>query len=240
MASYLQIAGEIPRLFGRRMCAKRSFILGIAIAFVCAVSVSSGEWAGSSLLSSTFLRPVKYSLVHKVMADTPPRHYATFATLRLRGGGRSSDDTDHKKRDRSEKDSDLPGSGKVSKKSKDRERKGKDDDEEDRVRDRKKRKHGDDDDDDGHKRRRRKRDEEDASESSGDKGAKDARVSSYRISAETSQALANKNITSLFPIQIATFDLVYDGYDLIARARTGTGKTLGFVLPVHERLLALR
>eukprot|EP00960_Hanusia_phi_P041222 754896-Hanusia_phi.AAC.1 len=27
--------------------------------------------------------------------------------------------------------------------------------------------------------------------------------------------------------QVATFDTIYDGYDLIARARTGTGKTLG-------------
>jgi hypothetical protein len=235
MASYLHVAAESQRLFGRHVYGKGSFIPGLMIA-VYAMCLSSGEWAASSFPTSSPLRPVKYPLVHKDMADTPPRHYATFATLRLRGG-RSSDDTDHRKKDRSEKASNLPDSGKVSKKSKDRERKGRDNDDE--VRDKKKQKH-DDGHDDGHKRRRRKTDEEDESESSDAKSDKDARVSSFRISAETSQALANKNITSLFPIQVATFDLIYDGYDLIARARTGTGKTLGFVLPVHERLLALR
>ena len=83
-------------------------------------------------------------------------------------------------------------------------------------------------------------DESETDSSSHDSPKKDAQVSSFRISAATAEALARKNITSLFPIQVATFDLVYDGYDLIARARTGTGKTLGFVLPVHERLVALR
>lgn len=42
------------------------------------------------------------------------------------------------------------------------------------------------------------------------------------------------------PTQVATFDKIYDGLDLIARARTGTGKTLGFALPVHERIIAMR
>lgn len=33
-----------------------------------------------------------------------------------------------------------------------------------------------------------------------------------------------------------TFDHVYDGKDLIGQARTGTGKTLSFVLPLLEKL----
>jgi ATP-dependent RNA helicase DDX21 len=63
-------------------------------------------------------------------------------------------------------------------------------------------------------------------------------VSDFRISQGTARALAQQGITSLFPIQIATFDHIFDGADLMARARTGTGKTLAFVLPVNERLLA--
>lgn len=41
----------------------------------------------------------------------------------------------------------------------------------------------------------------------------------------------------MFPIQAQTFDLVLDGSDLIGRARTGMGKTLGFALPMCEKLV---
>ena len=40
----------------------------------------------------------------------------------------------------------------------------------------------------------------------------------------------------MFPIQAQTFDLILDGSDMIARARTGMGKTLGFALPMAEKL----
>ena len=43
---------------------------------------------------------------------------------------------------------------------------------------------------------------------------------------------------SLFPIQAATFDKVFDGGDITAKARTGSGKTLGFALPILERMKA--
>ena len=35
-----------------------------------------------------------------------------------------------------------------------------------------------------------------------------------------------------------TFDHIYDDRDVIGQARTGTGKTLSFVLPLLERLVA--
>merc|ERR1712070_1249524 len=38
-------------------------------------------------------------------------------------------------------------------------------------------------------------------------------------------------------IQCETFNHIYDGNDIIGRARTGMGKTLAFVLPVIERLI---
>jgi ATP-dependent RNA helicase DDX21 len=63
------------------------------------------------------------------------------------------------------------------------------------------------------------------------------RVSTYRISQPTQQKLKDRGIVALFPIQAATFDAIFDGKDVVGRARTGTGKTLSFALPVIERLL---
>ncbi|KAK4385083.1 DEAD-box ATP-dependent RNA helicase 7 [Sesamum angolense] len=61
-------------------------------------------------------------------------------------------------------------------------------------------------------------------------------VSSFRISNPLKEALREKGIESLFPIQAMTFNAVLDGSDLVGRARTGQGKTLAFVLPILESL----
>jgi len=53
-------------------------------------------------------------------------------------------------------------------------------------------------------------------------------------------ALEARGIQALFPIQSATFDLIFGGDDLIGRAHTGCGKTLAFALPTIERLLGLK
>eukprot|EP00743_Colponemidia_sp_Colp-15_P001877 GILK01002045.1.p1 GENE.GILK01002045.1~~GILK01002045.1.p1 ORF type:complete len:698 (+),score=104.21 GILK01002045.1:50-2095(+) len=45
-------------------------------------------------------------------------------------------------------------------------------------------------------------------------------------------------INKLFPIQKAAFGPVFKGQDFIGRARTGTGKTLAFIMPVVEQLNA--
>jgi ATP-dependent helicase YprA (DUF1998 family) len=63
-------------------------------------------------------------------------------------------------------------------------------------------------------------------------------VRNFPISDETMDALASRGISKLFPVQTATFNEIYAGRDVLARARTGTGKTLGFALPIIERLLA--
>eukprot|EP00922_Rhytidocystis_sp_ex-Travisia-forbesii_P059538 GHVS01088285.1.p1 GENE.GHVS01088285.1~~GHVS01088285.1.p1 ORF type:complete len:729 (+),score=118.63 GHVS01088285.1:87-2189(+) len=60
----------------------------------------------------------------------------------------------------------------------------------------------------------------------------------FKISAISMKSLTDRNIQTLFPIQYKTFDFVYDGEDVIGRAKTGTGKTLSFALPVVERLFA--
>jgi len=63
-----------------------------------------------------------------------------------------------------------------------------------------------------------------------------AALENFRICEETKEALRGRGITALFPIQVGTFNAVYDGKDMIARAKTGSGKTLGFALPIIERL----
>ncbi|CAG8717887.1 9962_t:CDS:2, partial [Racocetra persica] len=65
------------------------------------------------------------------------------------------------------------------------------------------------------------------------------KLSSYRITKTTADSLKKRGIESLFPIQAATFDFIYDGKDILARAKTGTGKTLAFALPITEVLLKL-
>ena len=67
---------------------------------------------------------------------------------------------------------------------------------------------------------------------------KQGKLSKYRIQRDTRKILKERGVKFLFPIQYQTFDHVYDGKDLIGQARTGTGKTLSFVLPLIEKLRA--
>ena len=64
-------------------------------------------------------------------------------------------------------------------------------------------------------------------------------VNTFQLSDETKGALAKKGIETLFPIQSATFAHCFAGKDVVGRARTGTGKTLAFALPVVEKLLRM-
>ena len=64
------------------------------------------------------------------------------------------------------------------------------------------------------------------------------KLSKFRVRKETRKVLKERGVKYLFPIQYTTFDHVYDGKDLIGQARTGTGKTLSFVLPLLEKLTA--
>jgi ATP-dependent helicase YprA (DUF1998 family) len=56
------------------------------------------------------------------------------------------------------------------------------------------------------------------------------------ISQRTRDSLSLKGITELFPIQAACWKHAAEGKDIVARARTGTGKTLAYALPLIERL----
>ena len=55
---------------------------------------------------------------------------------------------------------------------------------------------------------------------------------------ETVRALADAGIERTFPIQAQTLPLALGGADLIGQAKTGTGKTLGFSVPIVQGLIA--
>jgi superfamily II DNA/RNA helicase len=60
--------------------------------------------------------------------------------------------------------------------------------------------------------------------------------SDFDIKPEIVQALADVGITHTFAIQELTLPIALNGQDLIGQARTGTGKTLGFGVPLLNRL----
>ncbi|XP_072281009.1 nucleolar RNA helicase 2-B-like [Pyxicephalus adspersus] len=59
----------------------------------------------------------------------------------------------------------------------------------------------------------------------------------FPISKETIANLKAKGVNYLFPIQVKTFQTAYSGKDVVVQARTGTGKTFSFAIPVIEKLL---
>ncbi|MFC7401984.1 DEAD/DEAH box helicase [Citricoccus sp. GCM10030269] len=59
----------------------------------------------------------------------------------------------------------------------------------------------------------------------------------FNVRAEMVEALAEKGITHPFPIQSMTLPVALSGHDIIGQAKTGTGKTLGFGLPVLQRVI---
>ncbi|XP_017274209.1 nucleolar RNA helicase 2 isoform X2 [Kryptolebias marmoratus] len=60
--------------------------------------------------------------------------------------------------------------------------------------------------------------------------------SNFRISKVTIDKLKARGVSYLFDIQVKAFNDVYDGEDVIAQARTGTGKTFSFAIPLVEKL----
>jgi superfamily II DNA/RNA helicase len=56
---------------------------------------------------------------------------------------------------------------------------------------------------------------------------------------EICDALERANITEPFPIQEMTLSIALMGTDLIGQARTGTGKTLAFGIPIIQRTVAM-
>jgi len=57
----------------------------------------------------------------------------------------------------------------------------------------------------------------------------------FGVSAPIVASLADAGITHPFPIQALTLPVALAGHDIIGQAKTGTGKTLGFGIPVLEQ-----
>jgi ATP-dependent RNA helicase DDX21 len=51
------------------------------------------------------------------------------------------------------------------------------------------------------------------------------------------EKMVQKGMTSLLPIQVASFSRIYSGQDVVLQAPTGSGKTLAFVLPLLAKAL---
>jgi ATP-dependent RNA helicase DeaD len=60
----------------------------------------------------------------------------------------------------------------------------------------------------------------------------------YPLTAQVQHALAKKGFSHPTPIQAQTLPHSLIGHDILGQARTGTGKTLAFGLPIANRLQA--
>lgn len=63
-------------------------------------------------------------------------------------------------------------------------------------------------------------------------------ITEANLSPETLKVLQAKGFTEMTPVQSQSFSEIFSGKDVVARSRTGTGKTLAFGLPIIERLVA--
>lgn len=61
-------------------------------------------------------------------------------------------------------------------------------------------------------------------------------ISEFNFSEKILSIMKDKNIESLYPLQASCYNPIIEGKDLIGRAKTGTGKTLAFALPLIEKL----
>ena len=55
---------------------------------------------------------------------------------------------------------------------------------------------------------------------------------------DIADALAALDIVHPFPIQAMTLPVALGGHDIIGQAKTGTGKTLGFGIPMLQRVVS--
>ncbi|GFY89227.1 DEAD box RNA helicase [Actinidia rufa] len=78
--------------------------------------------------------------------------------------------------------------------------------------------------------------EDEETTSSGADSVDELAISELGLPPRLVESLESRGITQLFPIQRAVLAPALEGRDLIARAKTGTGKTLAFGIPIIKRL----
>jgi superfamily II DNA/RNA helicase len=66
----------------------------------------------------------------------------------------------------------------------------------------------------------------------------DVSFADFGVRQEIVDALTDVGITHPFPIQAMTLPVAIQGHDIIGQAKTGTGKTLGFGIPLLNRVIA--
>ena len=65
----------------------------------------------------------------------------------------------------------------------------------------------------------------------------DKTFSDFGVEPEIVAALADKGIIHPFPIQALTLPVAIERHDIIGQAKTGTGKTLGFAIPILHDII---
>ncbi|MFD6139466.1 DEAD/DEAH box helicase [Promicromonospora sp. NPDC060271] len=68
--------------------------------------------------------------------------------------------------------------------------------------------------------------------------AQNVTFADFGVRPEIVEALKDSGITHPFPIQAMTLPVAMSGHDIIGQAKTGTGKTLGFGVPLLHRVVA--
>ncbi|WP_460749322.1 DEAD/DEAH box helicase [Myceligenerans cantabricum] len=68
--------------------------------------------------------------------------------------------------------------------------------------------------------------------------AQNVTFADFGVRTEIVAALSDSGITHPFPIQAMTLPVAMSGHDIIGQAKTGTGKTLGFGVPLLHRIVA--
>ncbi|MEG3615763.1 DEAD/DEAH box helicase [Isoptericola sp. MSP01] len=68
--------------------------------------------------------------------------------------------------------------------------------------------------------------------------AQDVSFADFGVRTEIVEALRDTGITHPFPIQAMTLPVALQAHDIIGQAKTGTGKTLGFGVPLLHRVAA--
>jgi len=66
----------------------------------------------------------------------------------------------------------------------------------------------------------------------------DQSFADFNVNPAIVEALADKGIVNPFPIQAMTLPVALSGHDIIGQAKTGTGKTLGFGVPLLHRAVS--
>lgn len=62
-------------------------------------------------------------------------------------------------------------------------------------------------------------------------------ITDMKFLPETLSVLKDKGFEFMTPVQSQSYDLVYSGDDVVARSRTGTGKTFAFGIPLIEKIV---